>query len=153
MEQQQNATKIENPTQEKSKPKPPKLKVFELIQKNFATAGITPSLADQSYPFNMIILSGFLALSSGIYCTFIFILYGAQTSVEYTQSVYTCSMVILFILVLLILILKVDNLFELINGCAELVNTSEYEINIEIKNMFQFVRCLHVSLISMKFQH
>lgn len=125
---QQNAPKAENSKQEKSKSKqPPKLKSFEIVQKNFATAGITPNLANQTYPLNGTILFEFLMLSTGIYSTTVFIIYDAGTLIEYTQSVYIDSLLILIILSLLIIILKAAKLFEYIGGNDNLINNSKWE--------------------------
>lgn len=114
---------MENSKQSKfqsQKPKP-----FEIIQKNLATIGITPSLADQSYPFNWTILCGILILSLNIFFLSMFIIYDAETFVEFTQSVYMTTLSTLINLCLLVLILKVKNLFKLIDGCDDLVSTSK----------------------------
>lgn len=131
--EQQNVTKVENSKPEestsKSKPKapqPPKFKAFEIIRKNFANAGITPTLVKQSYPFNGTVLIGFFMLTSAIYGTSVFIIIDAYTFAEYTQSIYADSLLILIAIAVLILILKVKNLFEFIVGCDYLVNVCEY---------------------------
>lgn len=120
---------MENSTQEKSKSPPPpsKLKAFEIIRKNFATAGITPDLMHQPCPLNGTILIEFLMACSGIFSTSVFILYDAQTFTEYTQAVYIGSILTLILFALLIIILKLKNLFEYFNGNDKLINTSEYE--------------------------
>lgn len=115
---------------EKSKSQPPKLKLFELPQEHFAIAGITSALASQPYPFNAAVLSGFLLLALSIYMTSVFLIYDAETFAEYTQSVYTDTLLTLIIFALLILILKVKSLFEFINGCEDLASTSECEYQI-----------------------
>lgn len=116
----------------KSQSSTSKRRVFKIVQKNFATVGITPSLVDQSYPLNGTISFAFLMLASAIYCTFVFIAYDAETFADYTQSAYTVSIVTFILLLLLASILKAKNLFEFINGCGALVNTSAYEC---IKNI------------------
>lgn len=125
--EQSNATKTENSKPKKPKTQPSRLKSFEIIQKNLAFAGITPNLANQSYPFNRTILFGFLTLGSAIYCSVVFIIYEADTFAEYTQSVYVVSLAILIILVLLMMVLKVKKLFNFIDCCEDFINTSEYE--------------------------
>lgn len=131
--EQQIAIEVENfkEEKEKSKPKPKaqlqKLETFETSRKYFALLGTTPSLAEQqSYPFNGTILFGFFLLASAIYCTSVFIVYDAETFAEYTQAVYTDSLATIIVIGLLDFIFKVDTLFELLNGCDKLVNTSEY---------------------------
>lgn len=125
--EQRNAAASESAKQERSKqqPPPPKLKAFEINKKYFTTIGITPNLTDQSWPLNGIILFEFLMLGSAICCTFVFIIYDAETFGDYTQSVYTGSVVTFGILALVILIVKADKLFAIFNGCDEIVNTSE----------------------------
>lgn len=126
--EQQNATQTGKFNSEK-------LKTFEVIQKNLATAGITPSLADQPYPFNWPILLGFLLLGSGICYSSAFIIYDDGTFAEYTQAVYVCSALALIILALLIFILNVAKLFEFIRSTDDLVRTSE----LELSNTFYFL--------------
>lgn len=103
---------------------PQKIKVFQLTQKNFSTAGITANLVTNSYPLNAKILLGFLILGSAIVCNFKYTFYEAKTFIEYTQSVYMGSMATIIILVLLILINHVKKLFEFINGIESVANTS-----------------------------
>src|ERR1044071_4785657 len=117
---------MENFNQEKSKSQSTKLKVFEISQKYFATIGITSNLTSKSYPFNGIVLFGFLMLCVNIYCTSMFIIFGAKTFAEYTQSVYVTTLLTLVIFCLLIITLKVNNLFEFINKSDDIVNTSKY---------------------------
>lgn len=116
--EQQNASN-------KKKSQSSKFKVFEMSRKYFAIIGITPSLVHQSCPFNGTILFEFLLFGAAIYGTFAFLIYDAETFAEYTQSVYTSSVVIFVILGLLILMLKIEKLFALLNGCDVLANTSE----------------------------
>lgn len=103
------------------------LKAFELIQKHFAYAGITPNLARQTSPFNAAILFGFLLLGLDIVSLLLFIAYDAELFDEYTQSVNTVSVLTLIFLALLVLIVKIEQLFELIDGGNDLVNISEFD--------------------------
>lgn len=126
--EQPNAVKMENSKQLKEKPKakPPKLKVFEVTQKYFATMDITLRLTDQTYPFSWTIALGFLMLGSAICCTSAFVIYDAETFTDYTQSAYSCSLVAIITFGLLAFVFKVDKLYEVINGYGDLVNISEY---------------------------
>lgn len=128
--------RLEHTNREKSPSRKPKLKPFEKVQKNLATAGITSNLLDQSHPFNGTILYGFLKLGSAIYCTAIFIIHDADTFGEYTQSVCACSFEILIIFALLIIVLKAKKLFKLINSVDALVNTSECTLPWEYQVQF-----------------
>lgn len=137
--EQQNSTEMENSNQEDSKFQLPKLEAFEVIKKNLATAGIIPKLAHQPFPFNWTISFGFVLLGSGIYCTSVFIIYDAKTFAEYTQSVYTDSLVTLIILALVITIFNVEKLFQYVGGNNNhLVNTSEYRQR-HVENILLFI--------------
>lgn len=127
--EERNASRTANFTQQKWDIPEFKLKAFELIPKKLATAGITASLTDQSYPLNGAILCGFLSFGSGIYFT---TAYDAETFAEYTHSVYVCSLFTLITFVLLILILKVKQLFEFIDRTDDLVNISEFAILLSV---------------------
>lgn len=116
---------MENSNRESSKPQPPKLKAFEMIQKNLATAGITPSLVDQSYPFNWTISFEFLIFGTSIYLTFVFIIYDVGTFAEYTQIVYSNSLATLIVFALLILLCKIEKLFDFIDDTDNINSTSE----------------------------
>lgn len=56
-------------------------------------------------------------------CVFIFNY--AENLFEYTQSIFFVLIAALIFFVLLILIIKVKSLFELINRCEEMLNTSK----------------------------
>ena len=116
---------MEKSNQTKSESSMPKLKIFKLIQKNFKVVGIEPSLVAQKYPINRKILVGFLMLSFSFIWNLMTILYEANTFVEYTQSIYTCSLAALIFLALVILLLNVTKMFNLIDGCSKFANLSE----------------------------
>lgn len=124
--EQPNASEMENSKQEESKSQSSKLRAFEKIKRNLATAGFTPSLSDQPCLLNKTILSGFLMMLAVIYCTCEFIIHDAKTFSEYTQSVFTCSLATLIFLVLIIFVVKVKKLFGFITVVDEMINTSEF---------------------------
>lgn len=108
-----------------SQSKFPKMKIFQSIQRNFATIGITVDLATQSYPLNGRIFVGVSILASIAICNFIYIFYEAETSAEYTEAIFMSTIAIPFFLALMILILNVKLMFKSIQQCENLVNTSE----------------------------
>lgn len=116
---------MENSEPNKLKSQSSKLKAFKILQKNLATAGITPDLVHQSYPFNGTILFGFLMLNSHLYGSSAFIIYDAETIADYTQSVYAASVLALIILSLLYMVFKANDFFEFIDRSDFLVNTCE----------------------------
>lgn len=113
---------MENP-----KPKLQTMKVFQLTQKNFAIVGITSNWAIKSQPFDWKIFEGFSILSSSIICSLMYILFEADTLNEYTQSIYSGSVSASIIVCLMIIIINVKKLFQLIDICENIVNTSEFK--------------------------
>lgn len=103
------------------------MKILQLVQKNFATLGVSPNLSLQPYPFNTKIIIGFVTLSLSLSCNLVFAISEAKTFTEQTQSIYMVSLTVLIMFALTIIILKVNKLFCLIDDCENLVNTSEYE--------------------------
>lgn len=123
---QTNTTQTENSKQEKPKSQQSKLKNFEVIEKNLATVGITPNLANKPFPFNWTILFGFSLLGFCIFCLSQFIIHDAETFAQYTQSIYVGSLATLIIFALLILVFNVKKLFKFINRNDDFINTSEH---------------------------
>ena len=109
----------------------PKMKAFRLTQKNFALAGISPNLLTQSYPLNGKILMGFLTLGLAIISLLMYVFNDANTFIEYTQSIYMCSLATLIVFAVMILILKRVTLYEFINGMDETINISPWKLNLK----------------------
>lgn len=103
----------------------PKIRTFQLVQKQLAHIGISSKLASQPYPLNGKILLGLFTLGCTIICVFKFTFYDAKTFSESAQSIYFGSVAIVVIYSLLIVVLKVEEIFALINDCENLVNTSK----------------------------
>lgn len=118
---QLNAVEMENPESQQ-----PRLKAFEIVKTNLATAGITPTLADQSYPLNGTILFGFVVLGLSIFSATAFIIYEAETITDYTQSVYSCSLLGVISFGFINSVFKVVKLYEMIHCYDDIINTSEY---------------------------
>lgn len=119
---------MEYSSQENRITKLPKMKIFQLTQKNFATVGVNPHLSLQSYPFNAKILTGFLITSLCLICNFMFAFFEAKTFIEYTQSVYIGSCAAIVIFALVVIVLNVKKLFQLISDCENISNTGQYKI-------------------------
>lgn len=110
-----------------AEPPLPKIKCFQLVQKNFAILDITPELAMQPHPFNSRRISiGFLALGLIIICALKFFFYEAQTFAEYTQSSYASFFMITITFNLSVVTLKVKKVFKLMDDIEDLVNTCVY---------------------------
>lgn len=117
-----------------------KLKIYQVIQKNFATLGICPNLTMQPYPINGKIFIGFQILISGIYFLLMYIFNDAQTFIEYTQTIYICSCATLMSIAFIIILINVEKLFNLINNCEKVINTRMCSHFIEIiENIFSLI--------------
>lgn len=109
----------------KSRQKPSKIQIFQLIQKYLANIGICPSLAKQPYPINGKIITGSATLILYVICSLIYLFYESKTFTERTRTVYMCSVAALVLFALLIFILNVTKIFQFIDDCEAIVNTSE----------------------------
>lgn len=115
---------MENFTNRNQSEKLPKMKVFQIIQKNFATIGISPNLATPAHPFNGRIFVGLFILGSSIICNLIHMFYTAKSFADYTKSIIINSDTTLIIFALLIIVFNSEKLFKFINACNDAVNTS-----------------------------
>lgn len=124
---EQTKPKSESGTHPKPKPKlrTPKLKIFQLIQKNFAIVGIDPNLVTQPYPVNSKILLGFLILTASVICNLMYTLREATTYAEYSHSIYMFSFAVAIFVALVIILLNAKKLFSFINDCESLLNSGE----------------------------
>lgn len=111
---------------------PSKIKIFQCVQKNFATAGVGPVLSLQPYPLNLKIKFGFLLGIFYIICDLVFLFVEAKTFTEYMQSIYMGFCPTLSIFGLVVIISKAKKLFQVINDCENLVNASKYENRLRV---------------------
>lgn len=100
------------------------MKCFELIQYYLTIVGIVVQHPNQKWLFN----ERNVAVITIFGLTFIFKLmyffYGAETLVEYTESVYVLSTLIATSLAYAIIIWKMPQLFEFINNFENTINGS-----------------------------
>lgn len=108
-----------------SQSKYPKIIVFKSIQEKFTVVGISPKLATQPYPLNKRIVTCFLLLSTAMTFICVYIFNYAKTMVEYMQSINMAADGFLMTFALTILVSHAKKLFEFINRCDAIVNTSE----------------------------
>lgn len=116
---------------ENSEPKFSKLEIFQTIQKNLSTIGIGPRSSMPMRIFNRKILTAFLSLGLCIFCTLMHIFVEAKSFLDLCQSTYECSAFILVAFVLMALAFNSNELFETINDCERLVNSSKWKQRIE----------------------
>lgn len=61
-----------------------------------------------------------------ILCSMMYLFRTPKTFAENTQTIFMSSVATLMILTSMVLILNVDELFKYIDGCEDIVNTSEF---------------------------
>lgn len=115
---------MENSKEETSHPKLPRLKIFLAIHKNLASLGIAPMNSTTRFP-NAKISIDLLTLGLSTICASMYILIEAKTFLEFTQSIYLFSGTILVALIFLVVLFNLSEMFEIIDDCECLVNTSE----------------------------
>lgn len=118
----ENNSKESTPELPKPESPKPKLKIYQLIQKNFAAAGIDLNLLTQPYPLNRKILLNFLILTTSFICNLMHTFYEAKSFGEHVQSNYMCTLTISIALALVIVLLQVAELFSFIDNCENIVN-------------------------------
>lgn len=102
------------------------MKIFQAIRKNFASIGIVLNSVMKLRSFNtklsVVTLMLVLALTShGVYVSKY-----AETSAEYTQSIYVFSAVVLMALDLMIMFIQLEDFSKNIDGCERIANTREW---------------------------
>lgn len=117
---------MEGTSDRKSGPQSPKIKIFQIIQKNLASIGIGPNSETKRHPINAKTLLISLMLALATISIVIYISKGANTFAEFTQSAYTCSVLVLMSFVLIIMIAQLEELFKIINDCECLANISQF---------------------------
>lgn len=124
----------------------PKMKVFQHVQKNFATLGIDSDLMLQQYPINMKIFISYLLGLGSIISMLMFLFDEQKTFAEYTQAVYFGSFAVLIISALVILVLHVDKLFQFIKTLDVTINASKCTSNIIPLFEFTTSECVILAL-------
>lgn len=122
-------TTLQTNQQEKRPSQLPKIRIFQVIQKNMAAAGISPKLLIQSYPLNGKIFIGFVILGFDFTSFCVYLFNYAQTLGDGMQSIFICSVTIYVSTMLTIIILNVKKLFNLIYECEDFANISKWELS------------------------
>lgn len=114
---------MQNSNQENLQPTLPRLKAFKTIRKRFLTVGISPKLLTQSHPINGTILSYLLILGTAITFIAVYVFNYAESFFEYIQSMFMGSTAFLVVSAFTILIFKVENLFDYMDRCEDMLNS------------------------------
>lgn len=121
---------MENSRAENQQQKIPKLKIFQMIQKNLSTIGIDPKPAAKLHPFNAKFLMPLLTLSFGAICMFMYISNEVKSYSKFMQSIYLCTSFITDVLILVVMLLNSSKFSKLISDYESIMNTSEFKITI-----------------------
>lgn len=102
-----------------------KLRILQTLQQKFAILGICPIETKQACNSRNKLLIGFciFGISSISHCVFLFGV--ANTFEEYTNSIYMTTMTISIAAVYLIVVWKMENLFQFIENCEQIIDKSE----------------------------
>lgn len=121
---------MENSTQENPRSKQPRKKIFHSLRTHLAIFGISPSLSAQQYRVNwrISLVYGIFALSTNHDVKYL--LYEAKTFTEYTKVGYAIVVFSVIVAIYSIFILNVEKLFKFIDDGENIVNTSEYKIQL-----------------------
>lgn len=107
---------------ENSQSKIPKKKILQSVLTNFAILGIQPDSVAQPCLLNGRILIGFCSLGLAMIGFLNYLIYEAETFIEYTQTVYIESAVVTMMFILMIIILNVEKIFKFMENCEQIVN-------------------------------
>lgn len=102
-----------------------KIKLFLTAQKYFEMMGIYSSQLNRTFVLNAKILLFFVSMIRFLIDQMLFLKFKANTIIEYGVAVYGLITQCTIIVVLLIVLLKVANIFELIEYAEEFIETSK----------------------------
>lgn len=105
-----------------------KLKIFQLIKRNFAILGISSNSLNKKYLLNKNVLTASLFYGLNFTLNAIFLFCKANNFQEYTDSIYVTTAVLTIFVCYVITIFKVTNIFEFIEHCETIVDESEFYI-------------------------
>lgn len=97
------------------------MKLFRIIQKNFAILGITSAQSIQKHPFNRQIVLLYSIYGSTWISSVLFLFQKANTFEEYTNNIYITSAAAIVMFSFTIIVFKMSKLFEFVNNLGESV--------------------------------
>lgn len=101
-----------------------KMKIFTSNQNHLATLGITRDQAIQCQPFNARIFLSFLILSLPVISHGGYLFCVANSSKEYTESVYMTTAFICIATDFLVFTWNAKDFFDFVDGCEECIEQS-----------------------------
>ena len=103
-----------------------KMKLFQSAQRCFAMLGIYPIQANGKYLcFNRKIWIVFISYLVGIIFNCVFLFRKVHSFEEYTDIIFRISISILIIICYVVIVLQMENLFQIINNCEEIIRQSK----------------------------
>lgn len=110
-----------------------KMKLFQSIQKSYAILGIS-----QCQPsFNIRILVASLGFGSGIILSNVFLFRDIENWKEFTDTIFVNSSVILVDICFSNMIFKMEKLFQFIDCCEKIFETSKLKIKLRVRHLFE----------------
>lgn len=106
------------------------MKLFQSVQENFATLGITREQSIRNNPFNARMLAAFSTYILMIASIAVFFFHDANTFWEYTNNIYNLSAIILIFISFVTVVFNMRKCFALIDSCAAVVAKSEWTKNV-----------------------
>lgn len=102
-----------------------KMKIFQIVQKNYSWLGISAYQSMQSYPFNGRILLGFFLFASSFIAHFVFIFATANDFMEYVEGICTASACIIICVCFTSIVFQMTAIFKCIYDIERIILKSE----------------------------
>lgn len=103
--------------------------MFQLVQKEFAVLGISSNQATN--PFNNRTIGCLFLFGLNIILYIVFLFHSAKSFMEYTENIYITSAITLIGIAFFWFVLKMKNLFELLDGVEMHINGKKQRMNLQ----------------------
>lgn len=101
------------------------MKILTTVQKNFALIGISAKQSTQNNPFNAENLIVLLILCLTLITNVMNLIYEADNFKDYTISVFSCSTMIVAILIFVMILARMRHLFDFLKQAEQIINKSK----------------------------
>lgn len=102
------------------------MKLFQACQEYMAIIGVRPLLPGEKHPFNRQNVRVLLVFGLAFILTSAFLIFDAQTLRQYAECFYAWSSVFAIFVGVLLVILKTEDLFQLINDLEIMIQNSKW---------------------------
>lgn len=104
------------------------MKLFETVQRNFASVGYSLLYSNQKYHLNARNMTVIFLLTINTLANGAYILYNTESFEEYLQDIYVTSTVAMVLVILMIFIALMSNVFKLIENLEQIVEKSMIKV-------------------------